>query len=353
MNDRLLNLTGQLSAHHLDAYLVTEDTNIRYLTRFPASESWLLVGHGNAVYLTDFRYVLEARKGLKNIPVFQYSTSLPEAVFARARLRRARRIGFDERHVSLATFRRLKAACPASVRLVAANGLVEKLREIKEKGEIEQVRQALKIQQQALRYLKGIIRPGVSEAAVCSSLEQYVKARRVGFSFDPIIASGPNSSLPHAKPTARRFGRNEIVLVDFGIDVKGYKSDLTRIFILGKIPQLVREIFTAVEVAQRKAIAKIKAGVKASEVDFEARNYLKSKKLSQFFGHSLGHGVGLQIHEDPRLSSKSPAVLKENMIVTVEPAVYLPNKFGIRIEDMVLVNKAGCEVLSEHIDHGC
>ena len=212
------------------------------------------------------------------------------------------------------------------------------------------IKKALKLSLEAYDFLEGVIKPGISEKEVFEKLEIFVKNHGSGFSFPPIIASGPNSCYPHAKITDRKIRSDDLVLLDMGIDVQGYKSDLTRIFFLGKIPQLVREVYGIVQTAQRKAIGKIRPGIFAHEVDEESRNYLKNHRLDKFFGHSLRHGVGLEIHEGPTISQKSPSVLKENMVFTVEPAVYLPNKFGIRIEDMVLVTKQGCEVLSDNFD---
>ncbi len=346
VNTRLKQLSESLARRRLDAYLVTKDVNIRYLTGFPASESWLLVTPRKSFFITDFRYVLEAQKGLRGIPVKQYRHSLAQGAFEVAQTNRVRILGLDERHISLAGFNTLNKHRPAGIKLAAANGLVEELREIKDRHEIALVRQALKLHHQAYNHLERSLKIGMSELELLRRLEQFVKRHHAGFSFPPIIASGPNSCLPHAKVTERKLKANEPVLIDCGMEINGYKSDLTRIFFLGKIPRLVREVYQHVGVAQQKAIASIASGVKASEVDAQARNYLKSKRLGQYFGHSLGHGVGLEIHEGPRLSSQNHEPLKENMIVTVEPGVYLPGKFGIRIEDMVLVTKKGCEVLS-------
>ncbi len=348
---RRKNFFSKLAAHHLDGYLITSDINIRYLTGFPASESWLLVSPKKSYYMTDFRYVLEARQGLPGIAVHRYRSSLSKAFGSLARALRLERIGFDDRHLSFHAFKRLKNERPASIKLIAVNGLVEELREIKDAGEINLIRQALKLHLEAYRFLKGVIKPGVRESEVLLQLERFVRDRKVGFAFDPIIASGPNSCLPHAKITDRKIQPHEPVLVDIGIEVDGYKSDLTRIFFLGTIPHLVRKIYSAVALAQEKAITKIQPGVRVADIDAQARRYLNSQKLGQFFGHSLGHGVGLEIHEGPRLSSQSSSILKENMVVTVEPAVYLPQKFGIRIEDMVLVTAGGCEVLSGNRNH--
>ncbi|MCA9405762.1 MAG: M24 family metallopeptidase, partial [Candidatus Omnitrophica bacterium] len=190
---------------------------------------------------------------------------------------------------------------------------------------------------------------GKSERDIYEHLEKFIKAHKVGFSFSPIVASGPNAALPHAKITDRKFKANDVVLVDMGIDVKGYKSDLTRMFFLGKIPELVKTVHTHVDTAKNLAIETIRSGISVAKVDQQARKYLEKNKLSKYFGHALGHGVGLEIHENPRLSQKSREILEEGMIVTVEPGVYLPNKFGIRLEEMVLVTKSGCEILSDNI----
>jgi Xaa-Pro aminopeptidase len=350
VNSRLKALTSQFSKHNLDALIVPKDVNIRYLTHFAACESWLLVTPKKAFYITDFRYILEANQGLKDAEVVRYEKSFYDTAFELAKKLGLKKIGIDERHISLALYKSMAKALPVRLKLVEANQLVENLREIKEKEELNSMREALKIHQGALKFIKKIVKPGITEYDVFLKLENYVKSKRVGFSFDPIIASGPNSCLPHGRVSSRKIKNNEPVLLDFGIDYKGYKSDLTRMCFLGRMPSLVTNYNEFVRRAQHKAIASIKAGVAAQFVDAQARNYLKEKGLDQFFGHSLGHGVGLEIHENPRLSQTSPTILKEGMVVTVEPAVYIPNQFGIRLEEMILVRKTDCEVLSGYID---
>lgn len=349
MTPRVKQLVLSLKKHRLGAFLVTKDANISYLTDFPASESWLFVSPRGTFYITDFRYVLEAQKGLKGIKVVRYEKSFGDTVRLLAKQTGAGRIGFDDRYLSVASFKRLQKTLKGGPQLVCANHLVENLREIKDTHEISMVRKALKLNLEAYDFLKGVIKPGISEAKVLEKLEGFVKTHGAGFSFPPIIASGPNSCFPHAKVTARKIRNNEIVLVDMGMDIKGYKSDLTRIYFLGKIPHSILEVNDFVYAAQEKAIEKIRAGVPAALIDQQARNYLAKKGLDKYFGHSLGHGVGIEIHEAPSISERSPAVLKEGMIFTVEPAVYIPHKFGIRIEDMVLVTKNGCEVLSRRV----
>ncbi|OGX38776.1 MAG: hypothetical protein A3G91_03695 [Omnitrophica WOR_2 bacterium RIFCSPLOWO2_12_FULL_50_9] len=334
----------------IDALLVTKDVNIAYLTRFPASESWLLVSPRKTIYITDSRYILEAQKNLKEgITVRRYTASMAETLSSTVQEMGVRRIGFDSEHITLSQYKSLKRKCPRSLRFIQADHLVENLREVKEPREIQKIRQALCVHRQAHQFLRKNLRAGLTEKEVFLRLERFVKSRGVKFSFEPIIASGPHSSYPHARLTGRKIRPNDLVLVDMGIDVQGYKSDLTRIFFLGRIPHLKGQVYESVRAAQQKAMDVIKAGVLGRDVDRAARNYLAKRKLARYFTHALGHGVGLEIHENPRLSQKSSSTLKEGMIITIEPAVYIPNKFGIRIEDMVLVTKKGCEVLSDNI----
>ncbi len=353
MNPRIQQLFSLLTTKKVDAYLVFQDVNIRYLTDFPAAESWLLVSVKNAkvFYITDFRYTAEAQKGLKDIEIQQYTTSLAQKTVELCQQLKIKTLGFDGRQISLTAYKFLKKSVGSIFQLVELNGLVESLRIIKSSTEILQIKKALKIHQKMLQWIRHQVKPGGSEQDLLLRLEDFVKTHHVGFSFNPIIAGGPNSAFPHAKVTSRRFKLNDVVLLDTGISLKnGYKSDLTRMIFLGRIPPFVKEICAHVKEAQQRAIQKIKAGALAKEVDFAARNYLAGRNLAQYFGHSLGHGVGLEIHEAPRISEKSSDVLLAGMICTVEPAVYIPNRFGVRLEEMVLVHQKGCEVLSGNID---
>jgi Xaa-Pro aminopeptidase len=294
---------------------------------------------------------LEAQKGLPElIEVKQYTKSFYETLIELTNQYKIKRLGFDSRHVTLAQFNLLKKSLTTTVDLVEANNLIENFREVKDESEIRLIRQALAIHKEALKLMKKTIKPGLTERDVFLKLDQFVKSKGVDYSFSPIIASGPNSCFPHARVTDRKIKNNEPVLLDMGIDVKGYKSDLTRMFFLGRIAELVSRVNENVYQAQQNAIKLIKPGVCIADVDRAARGFLEEKGFGKYFGHSLGHGVGLEIHESPRISQTNKAVLKEGMVITVEPAVYLPNKFGIRLEEMVLVTSKGCEVLSGNID---
>jgi len=347
MNVRLENLIEDFSRHkNIDALLITNDSNIRYLTKFPASESWLLVTRQKAFYITDSRYILEARQGLKGVSVKQYSCMPCMVLCELCKLYKIKKLGFDERYTSYSLWKRLKEFCPRRTKLIPATGMVESLREIKDAGEVAQIKECLKLHFKAIDFIRKVVRPGVTERQIALKLERFIKSHKADFSFPPIIASGPNSCFPHARTTDRVIRNNENVLLDFGIDLNGYKSDLTRNIFLGRIPPQVAQVFEALRLAQQEAVSLIKPGVACSKVDLQARKILRRFGLAKYFGHSLGHGVGLDIHESPRLSSQSTGILEPGMIVTVEPGVYIPNKFGIRIEDMVLVTSEGCEVLS-------
>jgi len=349
MPSRIKKALAVLQTKKIDALLVTKDVNIRYLTKFPAEDAWLFLTTQGSFYITDARYTQAAKKGLKGVKVCEYRGSIIKTLFQLARLHKVKKIGIDGNHMALSLYKCIKALCPRSVKITIVNNIVESLREIKEAGEIKLIQRALKYHQEALQIVKRAVKPGNSEKEVLLKLKNFIQRKDVGFSFDPIIASGPNSCYPHAKVTSRKIRNHEPVLIDMGIDEGGYKSDLTRMIFLGKISNLIQEINKIVFDAQQAAIQIIKPGIKASEVDRAARNYLAKHKLDKYFGHGLGHGVGLEIHESPSLSHKNHSLLKEHMIITIEPAVYLPNNFGLRLEEMVCVTKKGCKVLSAHI----
>lgn len=344
-------LVQKITASNVDAVLLNADSNIRYLTGFPACDAWLLVTQSNhTYYITDSRYTLEARKALPDIKVIEFKSSFYQTLVGLLNKHKIDVLGIDESHYTVTDFKRLKKSCGPTIKIKPANHWIEDLRVCKDANEVKAIKQSLKLHKKTFKFLKKTIKSGQTEHDILLALEAFVRGEGAGFSFDPIVASGPNSCLPHAVVSRRKIRKNDVVLVDMGIDLNGYKSDLTRMFFLGKIPALVRRTNDIVYQAQREAIKHIKPGVSAQFVDQQARKYLQNHKLDKFFGHSLGHGVGLDIHENPRLSPQSSTILESGMVITVEPGVYLPDQFGIRIEDMVLVTANGCEILSDHIN---
>jgi len=341
-----------MGAKNLDCLIVSSPANISYLTSFASCDSYLLLSKKKNIYFTDFRYAEEVKLKLKGTAVInKFSDSVFKSIASACLNIKARRIGFEEKYVSIADYKKLKQSLKRGRNLVPVTSLIEDLRSVKEQAEIRQIRKAIKITLKALKFIKNFIKPGKKEIEVVAELERFIRyqgARAAAFSI--IVASGSNSSYPHHISGERKIRKNEPVMVDIGVDYNGYKSDLTRVFFLGKINILAQDICETVLEAQKRAVRKIRAGATAREVDSAARNYIAEKGFGEFFGHSLGHGVGLEVHEKPRLSSKDNSVLMPGEVFTVEPAIYLPGRFGIRIEDMVLVTKKGCEVLSGAIN---
>ncbi len=349
MNPQISQAIQKINLSHLDALLVTKEINVSYLTSFESSESWLLVHPQQTHYITDFRYVEEAKKGLSGIYLKRTKGSIFKEVYALCRDLGVKRLGVESKNITLAEHQKLKDIFKDRIEIVATFDLIESLRQIKTHTEIAKIRQAIKITAEAFKFLKTVINLGNSEAEAEIALENFIREKGAKLAFDAIIASGPNSVYPHAKVTNRKFQLNEAVMVDIGVDFNGYKSDLTRLYFLGKIPSKVREIYQVVQAAQERALKRIKPGIPACEIDAQARDYITKHKLGQFFGHSLGHGVGREVHEAPAISSKNDSKIEKNMVFTVEPAIYLPEEFGLRIEDMVLVTEKGCEALSGFI----
>ena len=347
-NERLHKLCKKLDALKIDSILVSIPANITYLTKYPSRDSYFLVSRKENIYFTDSRYIEEAQKALKEIAIVrQVNGSIFGLIADSCKELKLTRIAFEERHLPYAEHNRITRYLAGKAKLIPVHGIVEELRQIKELSEIAKIRKAIKITQKALKHIKRFIKPGVTEIEVVAELERFIRYfGATNSAFDIIVASGPNSSLPHHISSSRKIRNNEPVLIDLGIDYLGYKSDLTRVFFLGKIKVLLQQIHSIVAQAQRLAIKEIKPGISAGKIDSVGRQYIEKHGFAQFFGHSLGHGVGLEVHEQPSVSPRGDCILKPGMVFTVEPGIYLPGKFGIRIEDMVLVTETGVKVLT-------
>jgi len=347
--DRLRRL---LRRQGLEGLLVTDRLNVTYLTGFTGEDSFLLVWRAGESLLTDARFsqqVEEECPGLE-VVVRPVGSTMVEAVRRVVRKAHVGLLGLEAENVSVGFFDRISARL-SGVELVKTTGLVEQLRQIKQPEELERIRRAIGQAERAFGAMRAGLQGEKTELQLAHELEMHVRAfGAIGSSFSAIVASGERSALPHARPKPIAVGLSPILLVDWGANEGLYQSDLTRTLFLGKISAKLRRVYQVVYQAQQKAIAAIRPGVPAEEVDKAARQVIAQAGWGKRFGHSLGHGLGLAVHEGPRLGpargNHSPSLLRPGMVVTVEPGVYWPGWAGVRIEDVVLVTRTGHEVLS-------
>lgn len=346
---RLRRTRDRLHDERLDGLLVSHLPNIRYLTGFTGSSALLLVEPGIATLFTDFRYELQAREEIG--PSIALAIA-GDGLFDELALRLSeeppgRRIGFEPAAITVRDRQELGKRC-GTVVWDAANGPIEELRSVKDSWEQGRIEAAVELAEHVLTEIVGEIRAGRTEADLAAELEY--RLRRAGsgiLPFDPIIAFGPRSALPHARPGDRALRAGDLVLLDFGARVDGYCSDLTRVMVVGPAETWQRDLHAAVEEACSRAIDATSAGVAASTVDAAARDYLAELGLADRFGHSTGHGLGLEVHESPRVHRLEDKPLAAGNVVTIEPGVYLPGRGGIRIEQDVVVEADGCRVLGK------
>lgn len=347
MNSRLKAVSEILKSKDIEAFLVLSPANISYLTQSRSRDSFLLVTSRKNFYFTDSRYLEEARATLRDFEVVAIDDRGLDAEIKRACKHLClTHCAFEQQYISYARYKLLSKTLGRGLRLEPVSGLVEGLRSIKSVEEVEGVRQAVRITKQAFIFIKKFIIPGIKELEIAAELERFIRFHGASASsFDIIVASGPNASLPHHLTSERKLLPSEAVIIDMGVDVEGYKSDLTRVFFSGKINSLYRAAYDTVRTAQGRAIAAVKPGALTGDIDEQARSYIKERYGDHCFGHSLGHGVGLEVHEEPRISPRKNIRLRPGMIFTIEPGLYVPGKFGIRMEEMVLVTTRGREVL--------
>jgi len=351
MNPRLKKIYTKLERNNLDALIITSAANISYLTGYLSRDSQLVISRKSNIYFTDGRYFAEAKKYLSSFKLKRRDCSFFKAIGQACNGLNLKRVGFEEGSLSFLGYTRLREQLKRNIDLIPTLNLAESLREIKSREELTYLGKATDIAAKALEFTQTLLSAGIREVEIAAELERFIRYNGASSSaFDIIVASGPNSSYPHHLTSQRRLKENEVVLVDLGVDYFGYKSDLTRVFFLGKINPLAAKIYALVCRAQERAIARIRPGKSISAVDQAARQYIAKAGYGRFFSHSLGHGIGLEIHEGPNISSRVKDKLKRGMVFTVEPAVYLPGKLGIRIEDMVRVTEKGVEVLSGALD---
>jgi len=343
---RQRRLLKAMEAKGLDALLVTHLPNVRYLCGFSGSAG-VLLAEARPVFFTDGRYRTQALQEATGARVVTAKGPALQAAAELAVKHGARRIGFEAEHVTVAARRQLARAIRRPRSLVEAGGLAEDLRSVKDAAEVECIRAAVNLGARLLPGVLRSLRPGAAESAVAARLEY--RARRAGaqgMAFESIIAGGARSALPHAVASPEPLPQSGFVVLDYGVILTGYCSDMTRTVHLGRANGERRGLYRAVLDAQLAAIAAVLPGATAGEVDEAARRELRRTRLAKHFTHSTGHGVGLEIHELPRIASGQAVVLRPGMVITIEPGVYLPGQGGVRIEDMVLVTEHGYEVLT-------
>jgi Xaa-Pro aminopeptidase len=338
--DRLVKLLGE---RELDSLLVTNLVNVRYLSGFTGTNAVCVVGSDQRTFITDFRYV---ERAMSEVPDFDRLHGKQD-LLADAVERLSGRVGFEDQHMSVRQHKRLQGMLPDGVELVPAGGVVEELRAVKEPAELSALREAAKLADEMYEYIasRGLV--GRSEREVAVDVEREMRARGAEDpSFPSIVAAAANGALPHATPGAAEVPADTLVIVDMGCRVDGYCSDCTRTFATGSLTDEAASVYELVLAAQEESLAAVRAGAENSAVDAVARERIAAAGRGEQFGHGLGHGVGLEVHEAPRLAQTAEGSLVTGNVVTVEPGVYVPGAFGVRIEDLVVVTDDGSEVLS-------
>jgi Xaa-Pro aminopeptidase len=348
---RQAKLREHLATTRFDALLVSHLPNIRYLCGFTGSAGLLLVEQDACVFFSDVRYDTQAHEEVKGAKVIIGRKASLQALgdFLNGRRKRVRgwTIGTEAEHFTVAEKKRLIKLRPSGVALKDAPSIVERARMVKDEDELKRIRTAVALGAKIFERGLEVLRPGMKEVEVAAEME--LAARRGGaeqMSFPTIIASGVRSALPHGRASVQPIKAGGFVVCDFGVILSGYCSDQTRTVWVGAVPGEARHAYEAVREAQHAAIDAVRPGIPVGDVDSAARKVLRKAGLGRYFTHSTGHGVGLEIHESPRVAEGQREILQPGMVITIEPGVYFPGKWGVRIEDMVAVTAGGCEVLT-------
>ncbi|MFA6078457.1 MAG: Xaa-Pro peptidase family protein [Candidatus Omnitrophota bacterium] len=342
---RITSLESALKNSKIDSLFVTNETNVTYLSGFEGHDSMLFLAGGKRYLITDSRYVEDASRSVKSFDVVLTERSVYETVKKLARETRVKKVGFESMDIPFEAASRLTEAL-GHIRAVPVKNMVESIRAIKDPGEVVSIQKAIALARAVLERTINSIKPGVKEEHLCRIIEIDFLEHDAEPSFDTIVASGVNTSQPHARPTGRKVSKNDMLMIDIGCKIDGYCSDLTRMVVVGKIEKKISRIYSIVSQAQEIAIGKITPGARISDIDASARAHIAEHGYGKCFGHALGHGVGMDIHEQPSISGNAHETLKPGMVFTVEPAIYVPGLGGVRIEDMVLVTPKGCRVLT-------
>ncbi len=344
---RLARLRERMVEEKIPALLLTNPINIGYLSSFAGSEDIALITSKEAVLLTDFRYLEEAKKKVINFQIKKRKGPLPKALISILNKLKIEKLGFEAEHLSYSQHSNLSRDL-RRIKLIPTRGLIENLRRIKDQKEIKSIKKVIRITENALaKTLKKTEIP-IKERELSALLEyELKKAGAERSAFNPIIAFGERTSYPHSRPSSARLKKGDLIKIDCGAIYQEYSSDLTRTFVFGRATKRQKRIYSLLYGAQSEAIEKIRPGIECSQIDRIARDIITREGYGKFFGHGLGHGIGREVHERPYLKSEDHTLLEPGMVLTIEPGIYIPGWGGMRIEDIVLVTEKGCEVLSK------
>lgn len=336
----------------IDSLLVTHPANWFYLTGFTGESGALVISKNGTTLITDGRFVVQAKEETTGVRIREQKGTVFEAAAEVLRDAKARRVGFDAAHMTVSQLQSVRKASKGRPEWAPVPGIVETLRARKDGGELAQMRKAAILADEIVGFAIGLLKPGVCEREVGAEIEYQMRKRGAsGPAFETIVAFGSRAALPHARPTAKRLRKNELVVLDLGVILGHYCSDITRTVFVGRAPKRIQTWYKAVLEAQRAAISSVKEGVSCGEVDAAARRVLEGHGLGRLFVHSTGHGLGLEVHEDPRVAKGQARLLEPGNVITIEPGVYAEGIGGIRIEDDVAVHAGRTEVLTRAPRH--
>lgn len=331
-----------------DAVLVSDGYNMRYLSGFRGATGYLYISKKRRVLMTDSRYTTMAKEEAPDFEVQELASGQTYGQMVNALITEegAQNVAYEDAYMLVKTYRELQENCAGKIHIPLGDSL-DLLRAVKEDWELEYLAKAESIGDQAFAHILDVLKPGMTELEVAAELEYFMKTHGAeNLSFESIVASGPNSAMPHAMPSGRRMEKGDFVTMDFGCLYQGYCSDMTRTVVIGKANDRQKEIYHTVLDAQLSALEALKGGVRGCDIDKVARDIITKAGYGEYFGHGLGHSVGLYIHEEPRLSMLCRETILPNMIETIEPGIYVPGFGGVRIEDMVVVTEDGCRDLT-------
>ena len=337
---RVDNVREKLEELDLDALLVTNMYNVRYLANFTGTTGLVVITKEEAYFVTDFRYTEQAAAQAQGFEIIKNEGLIYEEVAKIVKKDNIQNLGFEDTNITYATFTKINEIIDCELKPVT--GLVEKLREVKTEDEIEIIQEAVNIAEKGFDYILGFVKPGITEIEVANELDFYM--RKLGateVSFDTIVASGIRSAMPHGVASDKIIENGDMVTIDFGCYYKGYVSDMTRSFAVGDPGEQLKEIYEIVYQANKKVAEVAKAGMTGAELDAVARDYITEHGYGESFGHTTGHGIGLEIHEGPAISFRNEEALVENNVITNEPGIYIPGLGGVRIEDDLVITKDG------------